>query len=93
MSRDLRRLMSAKAEEAAVQSFGRNLEQLLLQRPLGGIRVLGVDPGFRSGAKLAAVDETGKVPRAASYHLVSPHTTSTTSYHLVRAHPTIHPPT
>jgi uncharacterized protein len=48
------------ADEAAIQVFARNLRELLLAPPAGGKRVLGIDPGFRTGSKLAAVDSTGR---------------------------------
>jgi uncharacterized protein len=49
-----------RADEAAILVFARNLRDLLLAPPAGGKRVLGIDPGFRTGSKLAAVDETGR---------------------------------
>ena len=49
-----------RADEAAIQIFARNLRELLLAPPAGGKRVLGIDPGFRTGSKLAAVDATGR---------------------------------
>src|SRR5699024_9889543 len=49
------------AEEQAISVFSENLKNLLLQPPLKGRTVLGVDPAFRTGCKLAAIDETGKV--------------------------------
>ncbi|MFZ4857207.1 MAG: Tex family protein [Desulfuromonadaceae bacterium] len=49
-----------RADEAAIQVFARNLRELLLAPPVGGKRLLGIDPGFRTGSKLAAVDATGR---------------------------------
>ncbi len=61
IEREIRNLLTEQAEEGAIQVFGRNLEQLLLQPPIAGQTVLGWDPAFRTGCKLAVVDPTGKV--------------------------------
>jgi len=61
IDRDLRNEMTEKAEDGAINVFGKNLEQLLLQPPISGKTVLGWDPAFRTGCKLAVVDPTGKV--------------------------------
>ncbi len=61
IEREIRNLMTEKAEDGAIQVFGKNLEQLLMQPPIAGRVVLGWDPAFRTGCKLAVVDETGKV--------------------------------
>ena len=53
--------MTEKAEDGAIEVFGKNLEQLLMQPPIVGHTVLGWDPAFRTGCKLAVVDPTGKV--------------------------------
>ncbi|MEI6208801.1 MAG: Tex family protein [Desulfuromonadales bacterium] len=57
---ELRLESKERADEAAIQIFARNLRELLLAPPVGGKRVLGIDPGFRTGSKLAAVDATGR---------------------------------
>jgi uncharacterized protein len=57
---ELRLESKERADEAAILVFARNLRELLLAPPAGGKRVLGIDPGFRTGSKLAAVDETGR---------------------------------
>lgn len=57
---ELRLESKDRADEAAIQIFARNLRELLLAPPAGGKRVLGIDPGFRTGSKLAAVDATGR---------------------------------
>ena len=57
---ELRLESKDRADEAAIQVFARNLRELLLAPPAGGKRVLGIDPGFRTGSKLAAVDATGR---------------------------------
>src|SRR5439155_4496381 len=59
LEREVRRELTEHAEGHAVQVFAKNLRSLLLQPPLHGRRVLAVDPGFRTGCKLAALDETG----------------------------------
>ena len=61
LERELRREMMERAEEHAVEVFARNLRKLLLQPPVHGHRVLAIDPGFRSGCKLIALDEFGNV--------------------------------
>ena len=61
IEREIRNDLTEKAEEGAIKVFGKNLEQLLLQPPISGHVVLGWDPAFRTGCKLAVVDETGKV--------------------------------
>ena len=58
---EIRNILSEKAEEGAISVFGKNLEQLIMQPPITGKVVLGWDPAFRTGCKLAVVDETGKV--------------------------------
>lgn len=60
MEREVRVELTRKAEEHAINVFATNLRNLLLQPPLRGKKVLGVDPGFRTGCKLTVVDETGK---------------------------------
>jgi len=61
IERDIRNELTEKAEDGAIKVFGKNLEQLLLQPPIAGQVVLGWDPAFRTGCKLAVVDGTGKV--------------------------------
>src|SRR5260370_21519739 len=60
MEREVRAELTRKAEEHAINIFAANLRNLLLQPPLRGRKVLGIDPGYRTGCKLAIVDETGK---------------------------------
>lgn len=71
IEREIRNELTEKAEEQAIHIFSENLRKLLLQPPLKGKVVLGVDPAFRTGCKLAAVDETGKV---LSIGVIYPHT-------------------
>lgn len=61
IERDIRNELTEKAEDGAIAVFGKNLEQLLMQPPITGKVVLGWDPAFRTGCKLAVVDATGKV--------------------------------
>ena len=61
IEREVRGDLTEKAEDGAISVFGRNLEQLLMQPPIAGRVVLGWDPAFRTGCKLAVVDATGKV--------------------------------
>ena len=61
IEREIRNELTEKAEDGAIRVFGKNLEQLLMQPPIAGQVVLGWDPAFRTGCKLAVVDGTGKV--------------------------------
>ncbi len=61
IEREIRNELTEKAEDGAIEVFGKNLHQLLMQPPIAGHVVLGWDPAFRTGCKLAVVDETGKV--------------------------------
>lgn len=61
IEREIRNDLTEKAEDGAIEVFGKNLQQLLMQPPIKGQVVLGWDPAFRTGCKLAVVDETGKV--------------------------------
>ncbi|MBO4608319.1 MAG: RNA-binding transcriptional accessory protein [Lachnospiraceae bacterium] len=61
VERDIRSDLTSKAEDGAIDVFGKNLKQLLMQPPIAGCTVLGWDPAFRTGCKLSIVDPTGKV--------------------------------
>ncbi len=61
IEREIRKELTEKAEQQAIRVFGENLRNLLLQPPLKGKTVLGMDPAFRTGNKIAVVDDTGKV--------------------------------
>ena len=61
IEREIRNELTEKAEDGAIKVFGKNLQQLLMQPPISGKVVLGWDPAFRTGCKLAVVDATGKV--------------------------------
>ncbi len=73
VEREIRNQLTEKAEEQAIQIFSENLRHLLLQPPVKGKVVLGVDPAFRTGCKLAVVDETGKVLDIAVTYPTAPH--------------------
>ena len=61
IEREIRSQLTEKAEDGAITVFGQNLKQLLMQPPIAGRNVLGWDPAFRTGCKLAVVDNSGKV--------------------------------
>jgi uncharacterized protein len=60
IEREIRSELSHKADEHAIQIFAKNLKNLLLQSPVKGKMIMGIDPGFRTGCKVAVIDETGK---------------------------------
>lgn len=68
IERDVRRALTEQAEQHAIKVFGENLRNLLNQPPLGGHTILGIDPGFRTGCKIAVVDATGKVVNTATIY-------------------------
>ena len=70
LDREVRRDLTEKAERHAISVFAQNLRQLLLQPPLKDQRILAIDPGFRSGCKLAALDEFGNVLAVDVMHIV-----------------------
>ena len=72
LEREIRSELTDKANEGAIRVFGQNLKQLLMQPPIRGRVTLGVDPGFRTGCKLAVVDETGKVLETGVGHFTLP---------------------
>ena len=74
VEREIRNELTEKAEDGAIRVFGKNLEQLLMQPPIAGQTVLGWDPAFRTGCKLAVVDATGKVLDTAVIYPTAPTT-------------------
>lgn len=74
IEREIRGELTEKAEDGAIEVFGKNLEQLLMQPPIVGHTVLGWDPAFRTGCKLAVVDPTGKVVDTAVIYPTAPTT-------------------
>ncbi|HET7579374.1 MAG TPA: Tex family protein [Bacillales bacterium] len=73
IEREIRKSLTEKAEERAIHIFSENLRHLLLQPPLKGKVVLGVDPAYRTGCKLAVIDEIGKVLDIAVIYPTPPH--------------------
>ena len=71
VEREIRNELTDKAEDQAIHIFSENLRKLLLQPPMKGKMVLGVDPAFRTGCKLAVIDETGKT---LDINVIYPHT-------------------
>ena len=72
LEREIRNELTDRANEGAIRVFGQNLKQLLMQPPIKGKVTLGVDPGFRTGCKLAVVDETGRVLETGVGHFTIP---------------------
>ena len=72
LEREIRNELTERAEAAAIVLFGRNLTGLLMQPPVSGQRVLGIDPAYRTGCKLAALDETGKLLAHSTIYPVPP---------------------
>ncbi|WP_425278121.1 Tex family protein [Dolosigranulum pigrum] len=75
IERELRSILTEKAETHAIQIFGENLKNLLMQAPLKQKTILGLDPAYRSGCKLAVIDSTGKV---LAIKVIYPHTSGET---------------
>ncbi len=73
IEREIRKELTEKAEDGAIGVFGKNLKQLLMQPPIAGQTVLGWDPAFRTGCKLAVVDPTGKVLDTKVIYPTAPH--------------------
>src|SRR5205814_7009493 len=68
LEREVRRELTERAQDHAVLVFARNLRSLLLQPPLRGKKVLAIDPGIRTGCKVAAIDETGNLQENGVLH-------------------------
>ncbi|HEX6864498.1 MAG TPA: Tex family protein, partial [Thermoanaerobaculia bacterium] len=90
ITNEVRSEMRERAEAQAIAVFRANLEALLLQAPLGQVPVMGLDPGFRTGCKLAVVDGTGRVVATEVIHPVQPHAdeagSAATVVKLIRKH-------
>lgn len=71
IEREIRSELTERAEEQAIKVFGENLRNLLLQPPIRGYTVMGIDPGFRTGCKVAVVDDTGKVLDLATVYVTA----------------------
>lgn len=72
VDREIRSDLTEKAEEQAIKVFGQNAKQLLLSAPIKGITVMGFDPAYRTGCKIAVIDETGKVLDTATVYPTAP---------------------
>ena len=72
IEREIRNLLTEKAEEKSIEVFAKNLNQLLMESPLVGKTILGWDPAFKTGCKLAVIDETGKVLDTALIYPTAP---------------------
>ncbi|RMH63005.1 MAG: RNA-binding transcriptional accessory protein [Calditrichaeota bacterium] len=68
MEREVRNALTEKADEHAIEIFAKNLKNLLLQPPVRGKKIIGIDPGFRTGCKVAVIDETGKYLEGATIY-------------------------
>jgi len=73
IEREIRNQLTERAEEQAIKIFGENLGNLLLQPPIKGKIVMGIDPGYRTGNKIAVVDDTGKVLDTGLVYMTLPH--------------------
>lgn len=73
IEREIRSALFDTASEGAIKLFSQNLKNLLMQAPIKGKTVLGFDPGYRTGCKLAVVDKTGKVLDTAVIYPTKPH--------------------
>jgi len=72
IAREVRRLRTEEAQQHAIKVFATNLRHLLMQPPLRGVRVMGIDPGYRTGCKVAVIDETGKLLQTATIYPHAP---------------------
>lgn len=72
IEREIRNELTESAEEAAIKVFALNLKNLLMQPPVKGATVLGIDPAYRTGCKIAVVDDTGKVLIQVLFFLLRP---------------------
>ena len=84
IERDIRRILTEQAEKHAIAVFGKNLRALLSQRPLSGRIVMGIDPGFRTGCKIAVIDETGKLLDTATVYPNEPHKKTAEAFELIK---------
>ena len=84
IEREIRNYLTQKAEEKSIEVFAKNLNQLLMGSPLAGKTILGWDPGFRTGCKLAVIDETGRVLDTALIYPTEPQNKVAESIRTVR---------
>jgi len=84
IEREIRNMLTEKAEEKSIEVFAKNLNQLLMESPLVGKTILGWDPAFKTGCKLAIIDETGKVLDTALIYPTAPQNKVKESINTVR---------
>ena len=84
IEREIRKFLTEKAEEKSIEVFAKNLNQLLMESPLAGKTILGWDPAFKTGCKLAIIDETGKVLDTALIYPTAPQNKVKESVNTVR---------
>ena len=84
IEREIRNFLTKKAEEKSIEVFGKNLNQLLMESPLVGKTILGWDPAYKTGCKLAIIDETGKVLDTALIYPTQPQNKVSESIKTVR---------
>ena len=72
IEREIRSDLTERSEEKAIKVFGKNAKQLLLQPPIKNMTVMGFDPAYRTGCKIAVIDETGKVLDTATVYPTAP---------------------
>ncbi len=73
IEREINKLLTEKAEKQAINSFQVNLRQLLMQPPVKGLNIMGIDPAYRTGCKLCVIDNTGKLLQTATIYPHQPH--------------------
>ncbi len=83
LERELRNELTEQADEHAISTFSTNLKNLLMQPPLNSKNVMGIDPGFRTGCKVAVVDEFGKYLEGNTIYPVPPHNRMAEAEHIV----------
>ena len=84
IERDIRRRLTEQAEDHAIQVFATNLHALLTQPPIADHTILAIDPGFRTGSKIAVLDPTGKVLETGTIYPHPPHNQRTEAYRVVQ---------
>ncbi len=84
MEREIRNILTERAEEEAIKVFGKNTKPLLLTAPVKDVRVLAIDPGYRTGCKIAVLDETGKLLDYATIYPGEPRNAIEKSKEIVR---------
>lgn len=85
IEREIRNFLTEKAEAGAIDVFSKNLEALLLQPPVKGKRVMGYDPGFRTGCKIAVLDENGRYLESTAVYPTVPRNDVTGTLHTLKA--------